>query len=255
MFPDFRFLGMSFYEIFFCIGIISALVIFRVIAEKNKASAKLQNFVLVNACVSIISGYFSAVLFQAVYNYFDDGVFEITKNTGATFLGGLIGGVLVFLIIYFGIGFFYFKDKEHIEFTPKLLSLAGAAIASAHGFGRLGCFFVGCCYGIEVKGFWGVYMNGKEVLPVQLYESIFLFILAAIILMLMLKKDRFLFGLPVYMISYGIWRFFIEYLRGDDRGSFIIEFLSPSQFQSIMLFVAGVITLVIMGKIYGREKK
>ena len=254
MFPDFKFLGMSLYEICFCIGIITALVIFRIIAEKKSASAKIQNFILINACISIIAGYCSAVLFQAVYNYFDSGIFEVTKNTGATFLGGLIGGVVVFLLVYYIFGYFYFKDKEHIVFTPWLLSLAGAAISGAHAFGRLGCFFVGCCYGIEVKGFWGVFMNGKEVLPVQLFESIFLFLLCGVLLFLQIKKADFKTGLPIYMITYGVWRFFIEYLRGDERGKFVVKFLSPSQFQSLILILSGIIIFILMVRIYGKEK-
>jgi phosphatidylglycerol:prolipoprotein diacylglycerol transferase len=255
MFPDVRILGMSLYEVCFCIGVISALAVFRIVAEKKKASAKIQNFILINGVISIIAGYASAVLFQAIYNYFDTGIFEINMSTGATFLGGLIGGVSVFLIIYFVVGRFYFKEKEHIYFTPWLLSLAGPAIAAAHAFGRLGCFFVGCCYGIEVKGFWGAYMNGKEVLPVQLFESIYLFILATVLLVLQLKKPDFRFGLPIYMTCYGIWRFFIEYLRGDDRGQFIVKFLTPSQFQSVIMVTGGIIMLIVMIKLYGKKKE
>ena len=45
--------------------------------------------------------------------------------------------------------------------------------------------------------------------------------------------------MSVYLISYGIWRFVIEYFRGDYRGS-LIPGLSPSQFWSIVMVIGGV---------------
>ena len=51
-------------------------------------------------------GYGSAVVFQqALYNMEQDGGFHITKSTGQTFYGGLIGGAVAFLLIYFGVGY------------------------------------------------------------------------------------------------------------------------------------------------------
>lgn len=46
-------------------------------------------------------------------------------------------------------------------------------------------------------------------------------------------------------MAYGVWRFLLEFIRGDHRGSFV-EFLSPSQFWSIVLFLAGIAYLVII---------
>ncbi|MBQ2431188.1 MAG: prolipoprotein diacylglyceryl transferase, partial [Campylobacter sp.] len=47
----------------------------------------------------------------------------------------------------------------------------------------------------------------------------------------------------IYLIAYGVWRFFIEFARGDYRGSFIPG-LSPSQFWSIILVILGVAYLL-----------
>ncbi len=44
---------------------------------------------------------------------------------------------------------------------------------------------------------------------------------------------------PAYLFSYSIWRFAIEFFRGDHRGDFIPG-ISPSQFWSIVLFVIGI---------------
>ena len=247
---------MGLYEICLAAGVILAMVVFRVLAEKREFSAAIQNFILIDTFVSVVGGYISAVLFQAFYNYLDSGVFEIKNDTGATFLGGLIGGAGIFLLIYFFIGKLIFKKKENIKCFSDLLCIAGASVAAAHGIGRLGCFFAGCCYGLKTDGAFGIYMvnPGYSVIPVQLYECIFLLLLSAVIFVLTYKKQNFKIGLPVYMLAYGIWRFFIEYLRGDDRGAFFVSFLTPSQFSSLLLIAGGIVLLVFLIKKYGKKE-
>ena len=115
------------------------------------------NFILLTGACAIGLGYFSAVLFQAIYNWLDGDPFVINKSTGATFLGGLVGGVTVFLIGYFIIGHFVFKDKQNVKYFPRLLDVAAVCITSAHGFGRIGCLMAGCCYGAETDSWCGIY--------------------------------------------------------------------------------------------------
>ena len=45
--------------------------------------------------------------------------------------------------------------------------------------------------------------------------------------------------MTVYLAAYGIWRFFIEFLRADDRGAFV-GVLSPSQTLSLGLVLLAV---------------
>lgn len=106
----------------------------------------------------------------------------------------------------------------------------------------------GCCYGVETKAWFGIKFPGmiNKVIPIQLFEAVFLFILFGV-LFSMLYKKREKYTISTYLISYGIWRFFIEYLRGDDRGSFIGN-LSPSQFWSIIMVLAGIIYIIVLLK-------
>ena len=124
--------------------------------------------------------------------------------------------------------------------------MAPCCILIAHAFGRVGCFFAGCCYGKETDSFLGVKFPNlpNPVHPTQLYEAAFLFLLFAICFILLMKKD-FKHNLTVYLIAYGIFRFFIEYLRADDRGEFIPG-ISPSQFWSILMVVIGVGLIFLM---------
>ena len=52
------------------------------------------------------------------------------------------------------------------------------------------------------------------------------------------------------MVSYGIGRFFLEFLRGDSRGKLpFIDWLSPSQLLSIILLIVGVLLFIFEDKL------
>lgn len=257
MYPYEIIFDMGLYEIMLCAGVISAMLIFRHFSDKLHLSAKLHNFVLLNAVVTVTGGYFSAVVFQAFYNYLGGEKFEINQGTGATFLGGLIGGAAVFIGVYFGIGFFVFRkrDREHIKMFPQIADIAAVCIPFAHGFGRIGCLMAGCCYGkvfdepewFTVR-FLRLDINDEVIgyryaLPVQLYEAVFLFLLGAVLWYMLNREKKGL--LAYYMIAYGAWRFFAEFLRADDRGSTLVSFLSPSQLVSVLMIVGGTVIEVL----------
>ena len=113
-----------------------------------------------------------------------------------------------------------------------------------HLFGRIGCFCAGCCYGKPSSGPFGVKFPdlAQKVLPTQLFEALFLAALLAAMLGLLLRFDQYKLLLPLYGFSYAIFRFCIEFARGDERGT-LIPGLTPSQTQSLLLFaVAAVLT-------------
>ena len=69
-----------------------------------------------------------------------------------------------------------------------------------------------------------------------------MFALCGALLLMMKKGIRH--QMPTYMLVYGAWRFFVEYLRADERGETIVSFLSPSQFFSVLLMLGGVALLL-----------
>ena len=235
-------LNIDLYTVFLCVGIIAALITFRLFSDYKKMYWKLQNFTIITAVLSIVGGYASAVLFQGFYNFLDDpsSGFVLNNGTGATFYGGLIGGAGCFLLIYFGIGAFLFDDKIHTKSFFVIADIAAAAIAVAHGFGRLGCLMAGCCHGAETDAWYGVYFKGYDVkaVPVQLFEAIFLFALFGFFWYRIVKRRSC--NLPLYMMLYGVWRFVIEFFRADDRGATIVSFLSPSQLIAILMVLGSV---------------
>ncbi len=253
-------LQLGLYDICLMVAILTCLVLYRVFADRQKFKARVQNFALIVALFAIGGGYYAAALVQTFYNWNaalaanPEAKFLDFWGTGATFYGGLVGGVLIFLILYFGVGALLFKNKENVHHFFPIASIAGAVIPLAHGIGRLGCLFAGCCHGKVCEApqwytatFYTLYTNGtvKEfyAVPVQLFEAIFLFALAAVLLYRLIKGK--FYNLPIYTVAYGTWRFFAEYLRADARGQGIIPFLSPSQQTALLLIALGVGTIFI----------
>ena len=252
MYPNEIIFNMNLYDIFLAVGVVSALLFARLFADRDKVSAKLFNFILLNGIVAIVIGYLSAVFTQAIYNWLDGEAFVINAGTGATFLGGLTGGVVTYLVGYFAIGHFMFPDRENLSYFPRLLDIAAVSITSAHGFGRLGCLMVGCCHGAETDAWYGIYHVdlGKKVVPIQLFEALFLFALCAILIVFLLKKKPG--AMALYMLAYGIWRFVVEFFRADDRGSTFVDFLSPSQLVSVLLVIGSVFVYILTLKLVSK---
>jgi phosphatidylglycerol:prolipoprotein diacylglycerol transferase len=255
--------GVHMYGICLAVGIVSCLVVFYVYTKRKKMPNEVQDFVFFVAIGAIAIGFLFAKLYQAVYDWIDKGVFSF-YNSGMTVMGGLIGGALAFLLLYFGVGKFYFrgkKDKLHIKQFNTVFSTAPICITTAHAFGRLGCLMSGCCHGALLSRteyvFGGIWMNATSntiggwgyYVPTQLYEALFLFALTAVLSVLYFKRVNII--MSIYLIAYGAWRMFIEFLRADDVGSLVPNTISPSQWQSIIFILAGIglIVFYILRKI------
>ncbi len=247
MYPYELFWGLDLYSILIVAGVVLCMVFIRLQADWRVFKANLQNLILMNTVAAVVLGYGAAVLLQAFYNYMAKGTFEIVQNTGSTFYGGLIGGTAMFIIIYFAAGRFLFPDGYHKRHFREVSDLAAAAITVGHGFGRLGCLMAGCCHGKVCDVWYALPMDipGQtgmvKAIPVQLYEAIFLFALSALLLWSFKRGKRF--QMPIYMISYAVWRFVAEFMREDYRGESLVSFLSPSQLISIFLLAGGLLLL------------
>ncbi|MBQ4314532.1 MAG: prolipoprotein diacylglyceryl transferase [Lentisphaeria bacterium] len=127
-------------------------------------------------------------------------------------------------------------------------------VVIAHAMGRLGCLFAGCCHGAIVQGFPGIYNHQVDALtvPIPLFEALFLLALYAVMSLGLIKGWGY--QLPTYLLGYGIWRFFIEYFRADERGQTFIPFLSPSQLISLVIIVLAVLLFFLQHRTYAKRK-
>ena len=125
------------------------------------------------------------------------------------------------------------------------LDLMIPSVALAQALGRVGCFLAGCCYGKETDSPLGVVFtnsdfapNGVKLLPTQLFMAGGDLIIMAVLLWYAAKRPMRGRTSALYLILYSIGRFFVEFLRNDDRGT--VGMLSTSQFIAIFTFLAGV---------------
>ena len=110
-----------------------------------------------------------------------------------------------------------------------------------HAFGRVGCFMSGCCYGIECPfGFEMLISPGVTRFPVQLAESVCDILILVAVLIIENKKGTQTDILRIYMVSYAVCRFLLEFLRGDEIGGHFLCF-STSQW-----IVLGVIVFYLV---------
>ena len=253
-------ISIDLYSICFLVGIIACFIYTYIAMKKCGYSATAVDTILIIGIFAIMFGILSAALFQAFYNLIAGRGFTFQ---GMTFIGGLIGGVVTFLGIYFLYVYVInprLKEKSFFKSDMNkgvwyLLRIAPVSITIAHAFGRVGCMFAGCCHGnitTEWYGIWNAEAGAKTV-PIQMYEAIFLFILSAAMIVL-LFVFKFKYNMSLYLVSYGIWRFVIEYFRADYRGNFIPG-LSPSQFWSIVMVILGIAIFFIYRKFDSRFVK
>lgn len=197
------------------------------------------------AAISFVVMYLSAAFFDGLFHSIEEGVLTFG---GITWEGGVIGGFTAFLLLS------HWLVKRERGNEIALFSCIIPGLVLAHAFGRMGCFLGGCCFGNVTESPLGVvfptgspaaeaYPNtltqvgSFPVLPTQLFEVVFELLLFAV--MIIFRKRLQDKNLAIYLVFYGIFRFILEFWRGDDRGATGF-FLSPSQLMSVFLVVAGV---------------
>jgi len=178
-------------------------------------------------------------------------IFKIWEG-GLVFYGGLIPAAMV--------AFGYMKWRRLPVW--KLADLISPLIALGLSFGRIGCFFAGCCYGRETSLPWAIVFKNPDSLarlnvplhPTQLYDAANGLAIFFFLNWLSRKKtfDGQIFWL--FLFLYSITRFFIEIFRGDPRGFLLGNLLSTSQGIGILLAIFSLFMLFYMEKMYRRSK-
>ena len=223
------------YGVLVAIGVLSAVLLIR----KNAMQIALNSDVAVDlAITTAVSGFVGARIFYVIqfWNYFRSSPLDVFKiwEGGIILYGGLIGGLL---------GFTLFTRLKHLSFLT-MLDLFVPALALAQGFGRIGCFLNGCCFGKLSMVPWSVSFPFLDhpVHPTQLYEAIFCF--ALVVFLLFLRRKHLKPGAisAIYFTLYPIGRFIIEYFRGDNI-KFLFNLTLP-QWTSILFLLITFISVL-----------
>lgn len=168
------------------------------------------------------------------------GDLSFLRGSGLVFYGALLGGIAGALL---GCRLMKRSPGSLCEIFVPVLPLG-------HAFGRLGCFFAGCCYGVAYNGPLAVtsqYAGGDVTLfPVQLLEMALNLVLFVFLWNYCRGKPKGMRALYVYLLLYAAQRFVLEFLRGDRiRGG--IGALSTSQLISVVLALLSA-ALLVRGK-------
>ena len=229
------------YGLMIAIGFICALLVGTYRAKRKNLDPDVVSNV---AIFVIVCGFLGAKLLYVIVEFerFMQDPMSILGSEGFVVYGGIIAGALTAII--------YCKVKK-IDFM-SYFDLIMPSVAIAQGFGRIGCFLAGCCYGRETQSALGVIFPqgslapaGVKLLPTQLFSSVGDFLIAGILIWFSSKSKTKGNTGALYLLLYGIGRFRIEFLRNDERG--IVGLLSTSQFISIF-FVIGAVVLFIFNK-------
>lgn len=185
--------------------------------------------------VGLLGGKILWVITELTY-VIDNPKILLDIGNGFVVYGALIGGML---------SIYLYCRKKNWNFL-NVLDITVPGVAIAQGFGRIGCFLAGCCYGAPTHSHYGVLFPSNslapsdiKLYPTQVYSSIFDFILGVILLWYLKKKNKDGKVAGLYLILYSIGRFLIEFLRNDPRGN--VGILSTSQFIAIFSLVLGII--------------
>ncbi|MBQ3021517.1 MAG: prolipoprotein diacylglyceryl transferase [Bacilli bacterium] len=201
---------------------------------------------------ALIFGLVGARIYYVIFDweYFGSNLSEIWKvwNGGLAIHGGIIAGLLT-IIVY---------TKKYNLRVIRYLDFIVVGLIIGQSIGRWGNFFNGEAHGLatslehlenlHIPEFIinGMQINGVYYTPTFLYES--LCCLIGFIFLLIIRRNKYIkVGTPtaIYLIIYGIIRFFIERVRTDALmiGGFRIAIIV-----SVIMVIIGIIMLIINSK-------
>lgn len=228
---------IAYYGLMIVIGIAVAAFIAHIQIKKFHLSW--NDFLIICAT----SGLFCIIGAKILYLLLSIHTLELNRLKDLSYINTLMSGGFVFLGGLIGIfPALYLCQKKLGIPVSEYLQYCTCCIPIAHGFGRIGCYLVGCCHGIPYDGCFSVIYshslyapNGVRLLPVQLLEALGEFIIGSFLLY-SCRKQKEVSPIITYVISYCVLRFFLEYLRGDSiRGS--LYGFSTSQLISIPIII------------------
>lgn len=209
------------YGVLLVVAILAALFLAARLGARDGLSTKRMNDLGV---LTLIAGVLGAKALDTLVNSVSAGRLVVTdfREAGAVHGGVLVGALTLVLAAR--------RFKMPLGAT---LDAHAPALALGQALGRLGCFLAGCCFGAPTDGALAVTFHdlaahrisgtplGVPVHPVQLYDALAHFALAALLAHLHLRRRTpsglFLEGrlLGVYFGLEGVVRFSLEGLRGD----------------------------------------
>ena len=232
------------YGLFMAAAFVAAIFYLSYLIKKSKEKIISQNDLYSLFIYMMIFGIMGARLLFVLINLNEFILYPLAIlkvwQGGLVYYGGFIA-IIIYLYIY---------AKRKNVILLNLSDFFAPALALGHAIGRIGCFFAGCCYGKESNLPWSVVFTneyslaviGKSLHPTQLYEAFINFLLFVFLHFYSKKEHKLGMSFAIYIMSYAVLRFAIEFFRDDYRGMQYFGF-SISQIISVFLFMIGIFVI------------
>ncbi|HPZ90241.1 MAG: prolipoprotein diacylglyceryl transferase [Firmicutes bacterium] len=234
------------YGLMIAIGILAAVFVARRLAPKIGVDPERMLDLAVMAVLGGLLGSYVNYIVSYDWSSFASDPVSLLRfwEGGLVFLGGLIGGTAVAVL-------YILRHKLPLW---EIADIAAVAVPLAYGFGRIGCFLAGCCYGKPCDLPWAVTfppswraIYGQPLVPrhpTQLYLMLLGFALAAFALWF--RKRRTFAGQSflLYLILYGLGRGLIEFLRMEPK--VLGTPLSVAQFTGLIMIAVALVVYPIL---------
>lgn len=238
--PQINFYFFSFPTFFLVLGITGLLIAY-ILHLKLLKYEKNSNFTFsreiafelfsLSMFTGFLGGRFFHVFFEEwnFYAYFPQEIFRFW-NGGFVYYGGFLLALISAQI------YLYVKKQNFLQwlnfFTP-LISLS-------YAFGRIGCFFEGCCFGAYCEWPWAIQQRHPTQIYMVIAELLLFFVINKMNELHKYKDSIFFIWLSLHAAT----RFVIEFFRNDERGEFYFG-LSIAQNMSLIFFIFAVFKLLI----------
>lgn len=234
-----RFFGFEAYPIVWLTAWLLGLGIFAWLRSKQGKSPK-------QTLVIGFGVFVSAVLGGRFFYFLNHPDLSWSQTFSSAYGGLVLLGSILGAGIFLKILSLFQKNEKFLD----LCDLVAFSLTPAVALGRLGCFIEGCCHGLPTDSSFGVtYTFGEAaysfpnqaLIPTQLIEFFGLYLIFFIIL----RSQNLLRPTFVLASCYSVFRFFLEFWRGDQiRGAW--GPFSPSQAMSLAIMV-GVLVAYFFG--------
>lgn len=242
-------LTLHMYGLMIAVGFIAALFLCIHRGKKRGLSEDIFYGIFVCAIIGGVVGSKLLYILVALPQIIQNPSILLDFRNGFVIYGGILGGLFASYL------YLRIKKQKFLDYFDIVMP----SVALAQGFGRLGCFFAGCCYGRETDGPFHIVFthsayapNNVPLVPTQLMSSAGDFLNCLVLILYAGRNPQKGRVGSLYLILYGIGRFVIEFFRGDPRGS--VGILSTSQTISLVIVAAGIVLFFLFPKIAGTQE-
>lgn len=251
MFPNLFRIGpveVHSYGVMLMVGFLSAILLSRRQARRMGLPADLP--LDLGVWVMVASVVCARIMFVGLnWTYYSPRPAEalyVWRQSGLSFHGGLLGGVLAGVI---------FSWRRGLSFWT-VADMVSPGIALGYAIARIGCLLNGCCYGIPTDRPWGMRfpvlpdsrLTTGPSHPTQIYAA-----LGSLAILALLLWARSRLTVPgrlflLYLMLYSVLRSGIEVLRRGVTADIAFDGVTQAQVASAIIFIAALLTFMWMGR-------